>query len=134
MQQKQVMPDSAQPESASLHAAATAVADAARRQLAALLELFTLELRYSGLMLGTAVAMAVIAALAALSVWGLALASALSWLHAAGWSWAAALLAMALVNGSIMLLSLWLMQRALLRIGIDNTRRALRMGARDAAD
>ncbi|HYQ72431.1 MAG TPA: hypothetical protein VET88_10960 [Gammaproteobacteria bacterium] len=134
MQQKQARADSVQTEPESLQAATTAVTAAVRRQLAALLELFTLELRYSGLMLGSAVAMAVIAALAALSVWGLMLASALSWLHAAGWSWAAALVFMALANSAIVLLSLRLMQRALMRIGIDNTRRALQMERQDDAD
>ena len=132
MEQKQASADSVQPE--SLQAATTAVTAAVRRQLAALFELFTLELRYSGLMLGTAVAMAVIAAVAALSVWGLMLASALTSLHAAGWSWAAALLLMALANSAIVLLSLWLMQRALTRIGIDNTRRALQLERQDDAD
>jgi hypothetical protein len=77
---------------------------------------------------------ALIGALAAFSAWGLLLAAALSGLLALGWSWSLALSSLALANVLLALLSLWLMRRALTRIGLESTRRALGLDLPDDAD
>ena len=110
------------------HDSAAEVLHSAREHLAELLELFTLEVRYSGLMLGKVVAMAVIAALATFSVWGLLMAAMLMALLGSGWSWPATLMILALANGGTLFGALWLMRRSLMRIGVDGTRQALGLG------
>lgn len=112
-------------ETPSLAETAARLFEARRRQLAELLTLLTLEARYAGLMLGVTIAMAMISALAAFSAWGLLQAAVLSWLLASNWQWSSALTALALANGALIVLSLWLMRRSLARIGLDSTRRAL---------
>lgn len=109
----------------TLQEAAAQVLAAARRQLAELLELFTLEMSYSGLMLGSAIALAAIAALALFSVWGLLLAATATGLLTFGWSWTTVLIVLAAANVLLVFASLWLMRRSLARIGIERTRHAL---------
>jgi hypothetical protein len=118
----------------SLTEAVAGVFATTRQHLAQLLTLFTLEARYAGLMLGMTLALALIGALAAFSAWGLLLAAALSGLLALGWSWSLALGSLALANVLLALLSLWLMRRALTRIGLESTRRALGLDLPDDAD
>jgi hypothetical protein len=118
----------------SLTEAVAGVFATTRQHLAQLLTLFTLEARYAGLMLGMTLALALIGALAAFSAWGLLLAAALSGLLALGWSWSLALSSLALANVLLALLSLWLMRRALTRIGLESTRRALGLDLPDDAD
>lgn len=126
--------DSAAPETLSLIEAAAGVFATTRQHLAQLLTLLTLEARYAGLMLGMTLAMALIGALAAFSAWGLLLAAALTGLLALGWSWSLALSSLALANAMLALLSLWLMRRALTRIGLESTRRALGLDVPNDAD
>jgi len=133
---EQVTQESLPPETepVPLREAAADVLDTIHRQLAALLELFTLEIQYSGLMFIWAAALAVVVALAAFSVWGLSVSAIVAWLHSSGWSWASALAAMALANGIIVFTSLWLIRRALLRVGINSTRQVLGMDVQNAAE
>lgn len=112
--------------------AVTEAFKASRRHLAELLELVTLEIRYSGLMLASVAALAVITALAAFSVWGLLVAAAVAGLIALGWGWTMALLIVAAANGLLAGLAVWLLRRALSRVGIDSTRHALSLGVSDA--
>ncbi len=126
--------DPATPESMYLIEAAAGVFATTRQHLAQLLTLLTLEVRYAGLMLGLTIAMALIGALAAFSAWGLLLAAALTGLLALGWSWSLALSSLALANATLALISLWLMRRALMRIGLESTRRALGLELRNDAD
>jgi hypothetical protein len=123
-----------QKESLTLAESVTRLLETRRRQLAELLTLFTLETRYVALMLGVTLAMAVISALAAFSAWGLLQAAALTWLLASDWHWSSALAMLALANCALILVSLWLMRRALARIGFDSTRRALGLDVPDDAD
>lgn len=118
----------------SLTEAVAGVFATTRQHLAQLLTLFTLEARYAGLMLGMTLALALIGALAAFSAWGLLLAAALSGLLALGWSWSLALGSLALANVLLALISLWLMRRALTRISLESTRRALGLELPDDAD
>lgn len=133
-QQAQAQPGPAATEPPSLREAAAGVLDGTRRQLAELLELMTLELRYSGLMLGGVLALAVIAALAAVSVWGLLNAALVSGLMALGWPLAGALLGVAGVNLILVFASAWLALRAASRVGLDGTRQVLGLESRDADD
>lgn len=103
-----------------------------RGQLSELLKLITLEVRYSGLMLGVVVAMAVLSVVALFSMWGLLLAAAVSWLLATGWSVVASLVIVALANGLLLCLSLWQIYRALVRIGFTYTRQVLGLENTDA--
>lgn len=116
-----------------LREAASGVFNSMYKQLATLIELLTLELQYSGLMLASAIVISVMAGLAMFSLWGLLLASTAVWLLASGWSWAAALAALAAANALLMLMSFWLIRRSLGRVGIDNTRQALGLSVSDAA-
>ena len=117
-----------------LHEALLGVVESSRRQVAELLELFTLELRHSGLMLGRAITQAIIAAIAMFSVWALLLAAVASALLAAGWSLSVALTLLALANVALLLGALWIMRRALSGVGIDSTRKALGLGVGHAAE
>ena len=123
-----------EPPEPPFHDSAAKVLHSAREHLAELLELFTLEVRYSGLMLGKVAAMAVIAALATFSVWGLLMAAMLMALLGSGWSWPAALMILALANGGALFGALWLMRRSLMRIGVDGTRQALGLEVADVSD
>jgi membrane protein implicated in regulation of membrane protease activity len=76
-------------------------------------------------MLGSALALAAIAALALFSLWGLLLAATAAGLLALGWSWAATLTVLAAANALLVFGSLWLMRRSLAHIGIERTRHAL---------
>lgn len=104
------------------------------RYLVELLDLLTLELRYSGLMLGSVAAMALIAALAAFTIWALLNGALLMALVGWGWSWPAALVSLAVLNGVLLLGALWQMRRALARIGLDNTRQALGLETTDVPE
>lgn len=117
-----------------LREAAASVFSGLRRQFAELLELFTLEVRYSGLMLGSVVGLALVVALAIFSLWGLFLAAAGVWLSAAGWGWAGILSILALANAVLVLAALWLMRHSLKRIGIRHTRQALGLGTQNVSE
>ncbi len=133
---RQAAPDPApaQPDPPSLGEAVAGVFATTRQHLAQLLTLLTLEVRYSGLMLGMTLAMALIGALAVFSAWGLLLAAALGGLLALGWSWSLALGSLALANVLLALISLWLMRRALMRISLESTRRSLGLDLPNDAD
>jgi len=118
-----------EPVTPPLHEAAAAAVATARRQLAELLELLTLEVRYSGLLLSRAATLAVVTALAAFSAWGLLMAAAAAWLLKSGTSWSTLLLALAAANGMVMFASLCLIRHALQRVGVDLTRQALGLDA-----
>lgn len=105
--------------------------DAVRHQFSAILSLCTTEVRYSGLMLIAAVALGLIAALAFFSAWGLLLAAGVSALMGVGLSLTASLAIVALVNVLVVVLSIYLMRKALSRVGLDATRSALRIGDDD---
>lgn len=96
-----------------------------RRQLAGILELATLEARYSSLMLAAVLGLAVVVALTVLAAWGLLAAAAIAWLIAAGWSWAAALGLVGLIHVAAGTAALLLLRCCIARIGMDSTREAL---------
>ncbi|WP_207062114.1 hypothetical protein [Motiliproteus sp. SC1-56] len=104
-----------------------------RRYIAELLNLLTLEVRYSGLMLGSVIALALIAALALFSLWALANAALLLWLVTQAWAWPFALLLGAGLNLLLLLAALWQIRRALARMGVDATRQALGLGGHNAS-
>lgn len=114
--------------------AAMEVAESSRRQVSAILELLTLEIKYSGLMVVGALAAGVIAALAVFTAWGLLVAAMVAWLVAQGWSLGAALMIVAVSNVVIVFLSLWLMRRCLTRVGVEATRRALKLEVSHVSD
>ncbi|OMH33621.1 hypothetical protein [Motiliproteus sp. MSK22-1] len=120
-------------ESPTLIETAVDVMVTTQRQLAQLLELFTLEVRYSGMMFGRALALAVIAALALFSVWGLLEAAILLGLIEMGWSWPIALATLALANMALLITAVWFIRHCLTAIGIDNTRQALGLDVRHEA-
>ncbi len=105
---------------------------ASRQQLAATLSLCTAEVRYSGLMLVSALACALVAALALFSAWGLLLAAGVMWLMAVGLSVAGSLAVVALSNIVLVAASVVLLRSALSRVGLDATREVLRVGNDDA--
>ena len=107
------------------------VLQSSRRQVTELLDLMLLEARYSGLMLGVVLAMAVLSVLAGFSVWGLLLAVAVSGLLESGWSMINALAMLALANGVLLFLALWLMRCAIVRVGFPATRRVTGLGIDD---
>jgi|GEM_PF-2410400 len=121
------------PKPGSLRDALADVLESSRRQITELLELITLEARYSGLMLGVVLAMAVMAVLAVFSMWGLFLAATVLWLLASGWSLIASLVALAVANGMILGLAVWLMHRAIVRIGFTGTRHVLGLDESDVS-
>ena len=121
------------PKSGSLRDALADVLESSRRQITELLELITLETRYSGLMLGVVLAMAVMAVLAVFSMWGLFLAATVLWLLASGWSLIASLVTLAAANGMILGLAVWLMHRAVVRIGFAGTRHVLGLDESDVS-
>ena len=104
-----------------------------RRQVTELLDLTLLEARYSGLMLGVVLAMAVLSVLAGFSVWGLLLAVIASGLLESGWSMINTLAMLALANGVLLFLALWLMRRAIVRVGFPATRRVIGLGKDDVS-
>ncbi len=108
--------------------------DTSRRQLAGLLELATLEARYSALMLAAALALAVILAIALLCGWGLLVAAAVAQLTLIGWSWAAALASMGAFHAVLAFAALLLLRRCIARIGLDATRRILSLGVQDVSE
>ncbi len=110
-----------------------ALFESSRSQLSELVRLFTLELRYSGLMLGVAVAMAVLAVVSAFSLWGLMLTALVAWLLAIGWSLGAALAVVAMMNGMILWVALWLLYRAVVRIGFTATGSVLGVNESDVS-
>lgn len=119
-----------QPTSAErLHEAVSEVVQNSRRQLAGLLELATLEARYSGLMLAAVLGLAVVIAVTALVAWGLLAAAAAAGLIAYGWSWAATFTVMALLHLVAGFMALLLLRRCITRIGMDSTREALGLAA-----
>ena len=122
--EEQTLGESAKP---TLIEAAMEAAESSRRQVSAILELLTLEVKYSGLMLASALAAAVVAALAIFSAWGLLMAALVAWLVAAGWSLGTALMVMSLFNVVLVVISFGMMRRCLKRIGVDGTRRALKL-------
>lgn len=121
-------------EHITLIGAAADVSEKTRRHLGQILDLFTLEVRYSGLMFAWVIAMALIVALGVFSVWGLLVAAAVSWLLSLGWGWPSALAALAVTNGLCIVLALWFASSALTRIGLTNTRDALGLGGSVGAE
>jgi len=119
--------------SQSLRDALSDVLKSGRRQITELLELITLEARYSGLMLGVVLAMAVMAVLAVFSMWGLFLAATVLSLLASGWSFIASLVVLAVANGMMLGLAVWLMHRAIVRIGFAGTRQVLGLDESDVS-
>ena len=109
------------------------VAHASRRHAAELLQLFMLEVRHSGLMLGRTIAHAIIAALAMFGLWASLLAAIGVALLDAGWSLATVLLLLAMANALILAGAMRMIHRSLSRMGIEGTRRALGLGASDAS-
>lgn len=125
--------DAPPPEPPSLRQAAAELFGAGRQQFAELLELFTLEVRYSGLMLGNSVGLLLVAALAGFTVWGLLVAALVAALLELGLGWSAALLAVAAVNAGIVAVCLWLLRHTLRRVGLRHTRRAMGLEADDVS-
>ncbi len=117
-----------------LRRSATAALASGRRQLAGILELATVEARYSGLMLAVAVGSAVALAIMLLCGWGLLVAAAAAQLLSMGWSWAAALASLGLLHGLGALGAWLLLRRSIARIGLDNTREVMGLGAQDVSD
>lgn len=115
-------------ERVTLLDAAVDVSEKTRRHLVQILDLVTLEVRYSGLMFAWVIAMALVVALGVFSVWGLFVAAAVAWLLTLGWGWPSALAALAVINGLFVVLALWFANSALTRIGLTNTRDALGLG------
>ncbi len=113
---------------AQLRASAHEVFDSGRRQLAGLLELATLEARYSGLMLAFALGFGVALAVFLLCGWGLLVAAAVVQLIELGWSTAAALAALGLVHALAALVVWGLLRRCIARIGLDGTREVMGLG------
>lgn len=114
--------------------AAAELYQSTRQQLSQILELFTLEVRYSGLMLGWTAALAVSIAVTTVSFWGLVQAAGVAWLLSINWSWSAALGLMALLNVGVLALCLYLIHRALQRVGLENTRKALSLDTNHVSD
>lgn len=98
-------------------------------QLSGVLELATLEARYSGLMLAAVLGLAVVIAVTALIAWGLLAAAAVAGMITHGWSWAAALTVVALLHLGAGFMALLLLRRCITRIGLDSTCEALGLAA-----
>lgn len=119
-----------QPTSAErLQEAVSEVYQNSCRQLAGVLELATLEARYSGLMLAAVLGLAVVIAVTALIAWGLLAAAAVAGMITHGWSWAAALTVVALLHLGAGFMALLLLRRCITRIGLDSTCEALGLAA-----
>lgn len=124
----QAGPDPTRAEPPHLREAAADVLGSLRSQVSALLELGTLEVRYSGLMLASALALGLIAALATFTAWGLLVAAGVSALISLGWSLWLALLVVALANLLVVAVSVWLLLKSISRVGMDATRQAMGLG------
>lgn len=101
------------------------VIEGSRRQLADLLRLALMEARYSVLMLAVVIWMGLLALLAIVSVWGLFLAMTITVMMDSGWSAVGALSVAALANGLLILIAIWVMRRAINKVGFSATRRIL---------
>lgn len=99
--------------------------ESSRRQLTDLLGLASMEARYSVLMLAVVIWMGLLALLAGISVWGLLMAMAITVLMDSGWSAVSALSVAALANGLLILIAIWVMRRAINKVGFSATRRVL---------
>lgn len=108
--------------------------DSSRRQLAGLLELATLETRYSAAMLGGAVALSVVVGVALLGGWGLFVAALVVQLKAFGWSLATALAAAAGAQLVLAYTALRLARGCIARLGLDHTRELLGLNTSDDSD
>ncbi len=107
---------------AQLRDSAREVWASGRRQLGGLLELATLEARYSGLMLALALGLGVAVAVFLLCGWGLLVAAAVLQLLHLGWSTPAALALLGLVHALAAGVAWVFLRRCIARIGLDNTR------------
>jgi len=114
--------------------AVSEVIQTSRRHLAGLLELATLEARYSGLMLAAALGLALVIAVTTLVAWMLLAAAAIAGLTAFGWSAAAALTVVAVLHLLAGIMALLSLRRCIARIGLDSTRDALDLAAPDVSD
>jgi hypothetical protein len=117
----------------SVLAAANEAFRASREQLAALLELATLEARYSVLMLAAVVGLAVVVALTGVGAWGLLCAAAIAGLTASGWSLGAALAVLGVAHCGAGLAAWLILRRCLVRVGMDSTREALGLATNDVS-
>lgn len=111
-------------EHVPLHTAAANMWSSYKSQINAGLELFSQEIRYSGIMFATAIFMAIVSGLALFSAWGLFLASISTWLASLGFSLPAILAIFMLANIALVVVSFTILKRSIRNIGLDHTRDA----------
>ncbi len=96
-----------------------------KSQINAGLELFSTEIRYSGVMFATAIFMAVVSGLALFSAWGLFLAAISTWLGSLGFSLPLILVIFMVANLALVAVALTILKRSIQNIGLNHTSDAI---------
>lgn len=99
-----------------------------------ILDLLTLETRYSIWNIGLALCLLLMAVIGAISLWAVILAAIVTLLLETGRSWVVILLLMGALNLGMMITALLTAQSCLSRVGYDRSKRVIGLGETDHED